>query len=76
MILGLMKLWMSSRAPPMDMDPPHPFRIKHIMIYWLINACARYDKTETSHKCKRRNVYNSTVEPAYFDYPQDASDLH
>ena len=24
---------------------------------------------------KRRNVYNSTVGPAYVDYPQDASDL-
>ena len=22
MILGLLKLWMSSKAPPMDMDPP------------------------------------------------------
>ena len=24
MILGLLKLWMSSKAPPMDMDPPPP----------------------------------------------------
>ena len=24
---------------------------------------------------KRRNVYNSTVEPVYVEYPQDASDL-
>ena len=24
MILGLLKLWMSSKAPLMDMDPPHP----------------------------------------------------
>ena len=24
---------------------------------------------------KRRNVYNSLVEPAFVDYPQDASDL-
>ena len=23
--------------------------------------------------CKRRNVYNSQVEPAFVDYPQDAS---
>ena len=33
MILGLLKLWMSFRVPPMDMDPPHPFHIKHIMNY-------------------------------------------
>ena len=33
MILGLLKLWMSPRAPHMDEDPPHPFHIKHIMIY-------------------------------------------
>ena len=24
MILGLLKLWMSSKAPLMDLDPPHP----------------------------------------------------
>ena len=24
MILGLLKLWMNSEVPPMDMDPPHP----------------------------------------------------
>ena len=24
MILGLLKLWMSSKAPPMDVDPPPP----------------------------------------------------
>ena len=33
MILGLLKLWMSSRVPPKDMDPPHPFHTKPIMIY-------------------------------------------
>ena len=33
MILGLLKPWMSSRVPHMDMDPPHPFHIKHIMIF-------------------------------------------
>ena len=31
--LGLLKLWMNSRVPHMDMDPPHPFHLKHIMIY-------------------------------------------
>ena len=24
MIIGLLKLWMNSKAPPMDMDPPTP----------------------------------------------------
>ena len=24
MILGLLKLWMNSKVPPMDMDPPLP----------------------------------------------------
>ena len=33
MVLGLLKLWMSSRVPRMDMDPSHVFHIKHIMIY-------------------------------------------
>ena len=33
MILGLLKLWMSSKAPPMDMDPPLPCPTKPIMIY-------------------------------------------
>ena len=33
MILGLLKLWMSSKAPPMDMDPPPPCPIKPTMIY-------------------------------------------
>ena len=28
MILGLLKLWMSSKAPPMNMDPPLPCPIK------------------------------------------------
>ena len=33
MILGLLKLSMSSGAPHIDMDPPHPFHIEHIMTY-------------------------------------------
>ena len=33
MILGLLKLWMSSKAPPMDMDPPLPCRMTPTMIY-------------------------------------------
>ena len=33
MILGLLKLWMSSKAPPMDMDPPLPYPMIPTMIY-------------------------------------------
>ena len=33
MILGLLKLWMSSKAPPMDMDPPPPCPMILTMIY-------------------------------------------
>ena len=40
----------------------------------LTNGCVRYDKTKKDNIGERRNVYNSTVEPAYADYPQDASD--
>ena len=41
----------------------------------LINAYVRYDKTKKANIGKRRNVYNSIVDPTYVDYPQDASDL-
>ena len=33
MILGLLKLWISSKSPPMDMDPPPPCPMKPTMIY-------------------------------------------
>ena len=33
MTLGLLKLWMSSKAPPMDMDPPLPCPITPTRIY-------------------------------------------
>ena len=33
MILGLLKLWMSSKVPPMDMDPRFPCPMRPIMIY-------------------------------------------
>ena len=33
MILGVLKLWMSSKAPPMDMDPPLPCPMILIMTY-------------------------------------------
>ena len=41
----------------------------------LINTCVRYDKTKKANIGKRRNVYNSLVEPAYVNYPQDVSDF-
>ena len=33
MILELSKHWMSSKAPPMDMDPPLPCPMTPTMIY-------------------------------------------
>ena len=33
MMLGLLKLWMNSKAPPMDMDPPLPCPMIPTMIY-------------------------------------------
>ena len=33
MIFGLLNLWMSSKAPPMDMDPPLPCPMILTMIY-------------------------------------------
>ena len=33
MILGLLKLWMNCKAPPMDMDPPLPCPMIPTMIY-------------------------------------------
>ena len=33
MILGLLKLWMNSKAPPMDMYPPLPCHMTPTMIY-------------------------------------------
>ena len=33
MILGLLKLWMNSKAPPMGMGPPPPRPMIHIMTY-------------------------------------------
>ena len=31
--------------------------------------------TKKAHVGKRRNDYNSTIEPAYIDYPTDVSDI-
>ena len=65
MILGLLKLWMSSKAPPMDMDPPLPCPMNLL----LINGCVRYDKTRKANIGKRRNVYNTNIDDTYVDHP-------
>ena len=38
----------------------------------LINACVRYDKRKNIGK--RRNVYNTNIDPTYVDYPSDVID--
>ena len=38
MILGLLKLWMSSKAPPMDMDPPPPCPMTPTMTYFSMHV--------------------------------------
>ena len=40
----------------------------------LINACARYDKTKKANIGKGRNVYNTTIDSYYDDYPTDVID--
>ena len=64
MILELLKLWMSSKAPPMDID------LSYETYYdLLINACVRYDKTKKAIIGKRRNVYNTNIDDTYVDHP-------
>ena len=40
----------------------------------LINACVRYDKTKKANIGKRRNGYNTNIDPTYVDYPTDIID--
>ena len=35
----------------------------------LITACVRYDKTKKANIGKRRNVYNTSIDDTYVDYP-------
>ena len=72
--LRIVKLWMSSSPPPKAMDLPPP---SHTQTYYnlLINTYVRSDLTKKANVGKRRNVYSSTVGPAYLDYPLDVSDL-
>ena len=41
----------------------------------LIKACVRYNKTKKVNIGKRTNVYNSTIDSTYVDYPPDVSDF-
>ena len=66
MISGLLKLWMSSKAPPMDMDTSLSYETYYDL---LINACVRYDKTEKANIGKRRNVYTKNIDDTYVDHP-------
>ena len=63
MISGLLKLWLNSRVPPMDMDPPDLSHTKHIMI--SLSMLANIGDS--------RNVYNSNIDTTYVDYPPDFS---
>ena len=44
------------------------------MIYLLINACVRYEKTEKANIGKRRNVYNKNIDETYIDSPTPCID--
>ena len=66
MILGLLKLWMSSKVPPIDMDPPPPC-LNDTYYDLLINPCVRYDKTKKANIGKRRNVYATNIDETYID---------
>ena len=65
MILGLLKLWMSSKAPP-GSTTSMPYETYDDL---LINASFRYDKTKKANIGKRRNVYNTNIDDTYVDHP-------
>ena len=69
MILELLKLWMSSKAPPMDMDAPITSLSYDTYYDLLINACVRYYKTKKANIGKRRNVYATNRDETYIDPP-------
>ena len=68
MILGLLKLWMGSKAPPMDMDPPLPCPMKPIMIYSSMPVLGM-TKLKKANIGKRRNVYTTNIDDTYVDHP-------
>ena len=72
MILGLLKLWMNSKAPPMDMDPPFPCPMTPIMIYLSMSVLGM---TKLKRPIgKRRNVYNTNIDDTYIDHPNTCID--
>ena len=64
MILGLLKLWMSSKAPPMDMDPPLPCPMTPTMIY-LSMPVLGMTKQKKANIGKRRHAYNTNIDNTY-----------
>ena len=71
MILGLLKLWMSSKALPMDMDPPPPCPM---ILTTPMTYCVRCDKTKKANIGKRRNVYATNIDETYIDSPTPCID--
>ena len=69
MFLGLLKLWMSSKAPPHGSSTSLSYDTYYDL---LINACVRYDKTKKANICKRRNVYATNIDETYIDLPTDS----
>ena len=68
MILGLLKLWMSSKAPPMDMDPPPPCPMIPTMTY-LSMPVLGMTRLKKANIGKRRNVYATNIDETYIDPP-------
>ena len=66
MILGFLKHWMRSKAPPMDMDPPLPCPIKPTMIYSSMPVLGMIKLKRPI--VKRRNVYNTNIDDTYVDH--------
>ena len=68
MILGLLNLWMSSKAPPMDLDPPHPCPMILTMTY-LSMPVLGMTKIKKANIGKRRNVHATNIDETYVDPP-------
>ena len=67
MISGLLKLWMRSKAPHMDMDPQLPCPMTSTMIY---SSMPVLGMTKLKRPIgKRRNVYNTNIDDTYVDHP-------
>ena len=73
MILGLLKLWMSSKVPPMDMDPPPPCPMTPTMTYSSMPVLGM-TQAKKANIGKRRNVYASNIDDTYIDSPAPCID--